>query len=113
MSMLDDASVANLFRGAPSSPFKLRIRSQRAVELPAGPGSLPAMSDRDVAAAIAWAWRSGQLPAQQAADFEALLHMLKPVSLHPAQVCSVQARHLIAFFSLTSDGINCRFQKAQ
>jgi hypothetical protein len=113
VSMLDEASVANLFRGAPSSPFALRILSKSAAGLPADPVSLPAMSDSDVAAAIAWAGRSGRLQAQHAADFEALLHMLKPVALLPAQVCSVHARRLmLALFSLTSEDFNYRFQRA-
>lgn len=86
VSTLDDASVAKLFRGTPSSPFQLRVRSQGAAAVHAGWPSAPAMSEGDVEAAIAWAGRTGRLPAQYIPDFEALLRMLKPVSLHPSQV---------------------------
>lgn len=85
VSTLDDNSVANLFRGAPASPFKLRIGSKP----PCPSLSVPAMTDNDVEAAIAWAGRNGRLPNQHTPDFEALLRVLQPVSLHPAQVLAI------------------------
>jgi hypothetical protein len=72
---LDDAAVAALLRGKPSTPLTLSLCSSKSF----------ALSDSEVESALAWARGKG-LSAQHVGTFKVLLQLLQPVSLSPMQV---------------------------